>query len=96
MSGTIMTRRNLLKAMGVGAAALAPPSFVRAKASGGAGDLPNIVNIYADDLGYGDLSCYNPKAAYKTPRLDQMAKEGGRSAPKNRKPIGMGNIPSVK
>lgn len=38
--------------------------------------LPNIVIIYADDLGFGDLSCYNPKAAYKTPRLDQMAAEG--------------------
>ncbi len=38
--------------------------------------LPNIIIIYADDLGYGDLSCYNAKAAYKTPRLDQMAAEG--------------------
>jgi arylsulfatase A len=40
--------------------------------------LPNIVIIYADDLGFGDLSCYNPKSAYKTPRLDQMAAEGVR------------------
>lgn len=39
-------------------------------------DLPNIVIVYGDDLGYGDLSCYNPKAAYKTLRLDRMAKEG--------------------
>ena len=39
-------------------------------------DLPNIIIIYSDDLGYGDLSSYNPKAAYKTPRLDQMAAEG--------------------
>lgn len=39
---------------------------------------PNIIIIYADDLGYGDLSCYNPGAAYKTPRLDQMAQEGVR------------------
>ncbi|MGJ8655488.1 MAG: sulfatase family protein [Akkermansiaceae bacterium] len=38
--------------------------------------LPNIVIIYADDLGYGDLSCYNSESAYKTPRLDQMAAEG--------------------
>ncbi|MFT5154517.1 MAG: arylsulfatase A, partial [Planctomycetota bacterium] len=43
-----------------------------------AGDkqFPNIVIIYADDLGYGDLSSYNPDAAYETPRLDRMAKEG--------------------
>ncbi len=42
----------------------------------GAQRLPNIVIIYADDLGYGDLSCYNPESAYKTPRLDRMAEEG--------------------
>lgn len=39
-------------------------------------DHPNIIIIYADDLGYGDLSCYNAEAAYKTPRLDQMAADG--------------------
>ena len=39
-------------------------------------ELPNIIIIYADDLGFGDLSCYNDKCAYKTPRLDQMASEG--------------------
>ena len=39
-------------------------------------DHPNIIIIYADDLGFGDLSCYNSKAPYKTPRLDQMAAEG--------------------
>ena len=37
---------------------------------------PNIVIIYADDLGYGDVSCYNDKCAYKTPRIDRMAEEG--------------------
>ncbi|MEC9047890.1 MAG: arylsulfatase [Planctomycetota bacterium] len=39
---------------------------------------PNVVIIYADDLGYGDLSCYNPAAAYETPHLDRMAAEGVR------------------
>lgn len=41
-------------------------------------DKPNIIIIYADDLGHGDLSCYNAKSAYKTPRIDQMAKQGVR------------------
>ena len=47
-----------------------------ATVEGIAQDLPNIIIIYADDLGFGDLSCYNPKAAYQTPRLDRMAAEG--------------------
>ncbi|MCA9035791.1 MAG: arylsulfatase [Planctomycetaceae bacterium] len=46
--------------------------------AGGSQRLPNIVIIYADDLGYGDVSIYNPQAAYSTPRLDQMAREGMR------------------
>jgi arylsulfatase A-like enzyme len=37
---------------------------------------PNIVIIYADDLGYGDLSTYNPQSAYSTPRIDQFANQG--------------------
>lgn len=36
---------------------------------------PNIVIIYADDLGYGDLGCYDAKD-WATPNLDRMAKEG--------------------
>ncbi len=50
--------------------------LLAASASSAAEELPNIVIIYADDLGYGDLSCYNPQAAYTTPRLDRMAREG--------------------
>jgi arylsulfatase A len=37
---------------------------------------PNVVVIYADDLGPGDVSCYNPRSAWRTPRLDRMAAEG--------------------
>jgi arylsulfatase A len=40
--------------------------------------LPNIIIIYTDDLGYGDLSCYNAKCSYKTPNIDKLAQEGVR------------------
>jgi arylsulfatase A-like enzyme len=36
---------------------------------------PNVILIYADDLGYGDLSCYGAKAI-KTPNIDKLAKQG--------------------
>ena len=36
---------------------------------------PNVVIIYADDQGYGDLSCYGA-TKLKTPHLDRMAAEG--------------------
>lgn len=36
---------------------------------------PNIVYILADDLGYGDLSCYG-QSHFETPNLDKMAAEG--------------------
>jgi arylsulfatase A-like enzyme len=42
-----------------------------------AADQPNIIVILADDLGYGDLSCYG-QTRYATPNLDRMAAEGTR------------------
>ncbi|MEC7857106.1 MAG: sulfatase-like hydrolase/transferase [Verrucomicrobiota bacterium] len=36
---------------------------------------PNVVIIFTDDQGYGDLACYGSKKN-KTPRLDQLASEG--------------------
>ncbi len=37
---------------------------------------PNIVLIYLDDLGYGDISCYGGKI--KTPNIDALANNGVR------------------
>ncbi len=39
-------------------------------------DLPNIVILYADDLGYGDPGCMNPESKIPTPSLDQLARQG--------------------
>ncbi|MCS7471696.1 arylsulfatase [Stieleria sp. ICT_E10.1] len=38
---------------------------------------PHIVVIYADDLGYGDVQCYNPeRGKIPTPNIDRLAKQG--------------------
>ena len=39
---------------------------------------PHVVLILADDLGYGDLGCYNPASKIETPHLDRLATEGVR------------------
>lgn len=41
----------------------------------GANEKPNIVFIFADDLGFGDVSCYGGENA-KTPNIDRIAAEG--------------------
>lgn len=63
-----------------GAAALAAvvASLVVARPSAGAADRPNIVILYADDLGYGDLACYNAASRIPTPNLDRLAAQGMR------------------
>jgi arylsulfatase A-like enzyme len=43
----------------------------------GAAERPNVILILADDLGYGDLSCYG-HPSIRTPNLDRMAAEGMR------------------
>lgn len=40
-----------------------------------AADKPNVVLIFADDLGYGDLSCYGA-TKIQTPNIDKLAAEG--------------------
>ena len=45
-----------------------------------AAEPPNVVVILADDVGYGDLGCYNPASKVPTPNLDGLAKAGLRFA----------------
>ena len=41
-----------------------------------AADKPNVIVILCDNLGYGDLGCFNPHAYQPTPRIDRMAQQG--------------------
>lgn len=52
----------------------AAPSHAQTAAS----KRPNIVILYTDDMGYGDMGAQNPDSKIPTPHLDQLAKEGTR------------------
>jgi arylsulfatase A-like enzyme len=64
-----------MRSIGIGLVAFLACRIVHCEAA--EPEKPNIVIIYADDLGYGDLACYgNP--SIRTPNLDRMAAEGMR------------------
>ena len=76
-----INRRDFLKALGVGMASLTLPGCAEGlQLSGGRAGAtkPNIVFIMADDMGYGDLGCYNKKSKIPTPNMDWLAAEGMR------------------
>jgi len=66
-----MQRREFLRAVGAGSAGLA----LRAPRALAAPARPNIVLIYLDDLGYGDIGPFG-STKNRTPHLDRMAREG--------------------
>ena len=39
---------------------------------------PNILLITCDNLGYGDLTCFNPESNIKSPNLDRLASQGAK------------------
>ena len=55
----------------------AAPDPSQTRALRPAEEKPNLVVIFADDLGYGDISCYGPKGV-QTPHIDALAVEGFR------------------
>ena len=76
MSSTTVTRRDVLKgagALGLGALAGRAPAAPRADQR----RPPNVVIVFCDDLGYGDLGCYD-STLIRTPVLDAMARRGMR------------------
>ncbi len=66
-------RRDFLKTVGLGAAALAATQFEFCAKKEGA--KPNVIFILADDLGYGELGCYGQEKI-RTPHIDRLAAEG--------------------
>ncbi len=75
MSEKKIGRREFVNAA-VGASALAGAAAGRASLSNSQ-RRPNVLFILADDLGWGDLSCYG-RPDYRTPNLDRLAREGTR------------------
>jgi len=67
-----MRRREFLQLSAAACASLAGTGFGAAPRQ-----RPNLVIIYADDLGYGDVSCYGANKI-KTPNIDRLASRGRR------------------
>jgi len=70
-----LSRRSLL----AGGAALGSVAVVQPRVSAGEAQPgprpPNMLVVYLDDLGYGDLGCYG-SPTIRTPHLDQLARQG--------------------
>jgi len=74
---TTCNRRCFLRALGLGAAALALPRYAKGVAASAKKRPPNILLIVSDDQGYHDLGCYGSEDIL-TPNQDRLAKEGVR------------------
>lgn len=81
MSTNNYTRRDFLRAMGVGAASLAvgcrSSDTVHARPAHGPKKKPNFLFILIDDMGWSDLACYGSKF-HETPNINRLAERGMR------------------
>ncbi|MGB2824014.1 MAG: arylsulfatase [Phycisphaerae bacterium] len=66
-----MSRRDFLRAVGLGTAALSLGRLARAAE---ASPRPNVILIMSDDMGYSDIGCYGSEI--ETPNLDSLAANG--------------------
>ena len=75
-------RREFLRLAGGGLAAFLTQGCARPSPRGEGGKdpssraRPNIVILYADDLGYGDVSFLDPESKIRTPNIDRLARRG--------------------
>src|SRR5688500_4168166 len=78
-----LTRRKFVQSLAAGPAILSERlgSVAREQmvqqSPGAKESRPNVIFILADDLGWGDLSCYG-RPDYRTPNLDRLASQGTR------------------
>jgi len=74
-----MNRRDFLKTIGLGAAALAFPRYASGnqQTTSRLSKKLNFVFILIDDLGWTDVGCYG-SSFYETPNIDKLAREGMR------------------
>ena len=75
MGDTSLTRRDFIKLVGAGSAALALGGGLGSAFAADGVRKPNIVLLFADDLGYGEIGCYG-RGDIPTPNIDSIASNG--------------------
>lgn len=70
-------KSNVLLGLGIGTSLFAACSGNKQKAEEAKPQKPNVIFLIADDIGYGDLSCYGEKTIH-TPNVDKLASQGVR------------------
>ena len=75
---TKLTRREFVKRSAASGGAVLLSGHLTTRANNQSSkSRPNVIFILADDLGWGDLSCYG-RPDYQTPNIDRLAKQGAR------------------